>query len=56
LQHIAVNIVEHDIPPKEILQSSFDLLGELIKFNANAFMLFDQVLNTDAKVLANLGL
>ncbi|ELU14681.1 hypothetical protein CAPTEDRAFT_176924 [Capitella teleta] len=49
LQHIAGNIVEHDIRPKEILQSSFDLLGELIKFNFDAFGMFDQVLNTDTK-------
>ena len=50
LKHIAGNIVEHDIRPKEILQSSFDLLGELIKFNAEAFQLFDKVLNTKERV------
>ena len=50
LQHIAGNIVEPDSKPKEILQSSFDLLGELIKFNIDAFKAFDKVLNTKAKV------
>ena len=33
LQHVATNIIQMDPRPKEILQSSFDLLGELIKFN-----------------------
>eukprot|EP00918_Siedleckia_nematoides_P024820 GHVU01053597.1.p1 GENE.GHVU01053597.1~~GHVU01053597.1.p1 ORF type:complete len:770 (-),score=71.82 GHVU01053597.1:2839-5148(-) len=49
LQHIAGNIVDHDIRPKEILQSSFDLLGELVKFNVEAFRAFDKVLCTKAK-------
>ena len=44
------NIVDHDIRPKEILQSSFDLLGELIKFNIEAFRLFEKVFVTKAKV------
>ena len=48
-QHIASNIVDHDIRPKEILQSSFDLLGEMIKFNLDAFRAFDKVLNTKPK-------
>ena len=42
--------MENDIRPKEILQSSFDLLGELSKFNVEAFRCFDQVLDTDVKV------
>ena len=41
--------MEHDIRPKEILQSSFDLLGELIKFNIDAFKAFDKVLTTKTK-------
>ncbi|KAK7115154.1 short transient receptor potential channel 4-associated protein-like isoform X2 [Littorina saxatilis] len=45
LQHVASNIVEHEIRHKEILQSSFDLLGELIKFNWEAFKTFDAVLS-----------
>ncbi|XP_064640748.1 short transient receptor potential channel 4-associated protein-like isoform X2 [Lineus longissimus] len=49
LQHVAGNIVEHDIRPKEILQSSFDLLGELIKFNISAFKTFDKILDSDQK-------
>lgn len=49
LQHVAGNIVKHDIANKEILQSSFDLLGELIKFNIEAFKSFDLILNTESK-------
>lgn len=49
LQHVAINIVEHEIRHKEILQSSFDLLGELVKFNIEAFKSFDQILNTPPK-------
>ena len=49
LQHVAGNIVEHEIRHKEILQSSFDLLGELIKFNIEAFKAFDAILTTDSK-------
>jgi len=49
-QHIASNIVDHDVRPKEILQSSFDLLGELVKFNIEAFREFAKVLNTQARV------
>ncbi|CAI9716469.1 Hypothetical predicted protein [Octopus vulgaris] len=49
LQHVAGNIVKHDIANKEILQSSFDLLGELIKFNIDGFKDFDTILNTESK-------
>ncbi|XP_060063786.1 short transient receptor potential channel 4-associated protein-like [Ylistrum balloti] len=49
LQHVASNIVEHEIRHKEILQSSFDLLGELIKFNIEAFKTFEEILTTQAK-------
>ena len=48
-QHVAGNIVENEIRHKEILQSSFDLLGELIKFNIEAFKAFDAILTTDQK-------
>ncbi|KAK3605673.1 hypothetical protein CHS0354_013470 [Potamilus streckersoni] len=49
LQHVATNIVEHEIRHKEILQSSFDLLGELIKFNIEAFKTFDSIFTTPQK-------
>ncbi|XP_059171134.1 short transient receptor potential channel 4-associated protein-like isoform X2 [Physella acuta] len=49
LAHVAGNIVENEIRHKEILQSSFDLLGELIKFNIEAFKAFDSILTTEEK-------
>ncbi|KAH9509476.1 Short transient receptor putative channel 4-associated protein [Bulinus truncatus] len=49
LAHVAGNIVESEIRHKEILQSSFDLLGELIKFNIEAFKAFDSILSPDDK-------
>lgn len=33
-----------------MLQSYFDLLGELMKFNVDAFKRFNKYINTDAKV------
>jgi len=53
LQHVASNIVDHEIRHKEILQSSFDLLGELVKFNIEAFKTFDSILTTQEKVCRN---
>ena len=50
-QHVATNIVEHEIRHKEILQSSFDLLGELVKFNIEAFQTFDSIFTTQQKVI-----
>lgn len=49
LQHVASNLVNNDVRQKEIRQSSFDLLGELVKFNGEAFYHFDKVINTDQK-------
>lgn len=49
LHHVAGNLIENDVRPKEILQSSFDLLGELIKFNLDAFRQFEKVVCTEAK-------
>ena len=53
LQHIACNIVDNDIRLKEILQSSFDLLGELVKFNLESFQNFDKVFTSQEKVGRN---
>lgn len=47
---MASNIVEHELRHKEILQSSFDLLGELIKFNVEAFRTFEEILHTQPQV------
>ena len=42
--------MDYDIRPKEILQSSFDLLGELVKFNIEAFRLFEKIFTAKQKV------
>ena len=46
LQHLVDHITSEELKPKEILQSSFDLLGELMKFNQFAFIRFDQAIST----------
>lgn len=38
-------------PPREVAQSSFDLLGEMIRFNMEACRQLDILLSTEAKVL-----
>lgn len=45
LEHLVDHITSDEIKPKEILQSSFDLLGELMKFNPFAFKRFDLVIS-----------
>ena len=45
-QHLVDHITSEELKPKEILQSSFDLLGELMKFNQFAFIRFDQAIST----------
>lgn len=37
-------------PPREVAQSSFDLLGEMIRFNMEACRQLDLLLSTEAKV------
>lgn len=46
LEHLVDHITSEELKPKEILQSSFDLLGELMKFNQFAFIRFDQAIST----------
>ena len=52
LQHVTSSIVntEHRTIQHEIIQSSFDLLGEMIKFNIDACKQLDAILNTEAKL------
>ncbi|XP_020916846.1 short transient receptor potential channel 4-associated protein-like [Exaiptasia diaphana] len=45
LEHLVDHIGSSEIKPKEILQSSFDLLGELMKFNPIAFKIFNSVID-----------
>lgn len=49
LQLVAGNLVNCNVRQKEVLQSSFDLLGELVKFNLKAFRQLDKILSTEAK-------
>ncbi|XP_042147958.1 short transient receptor potential channel 4-associated protein isoform X3 [Ixodes scapularis] len=49
LQLVAGSLVSLGVRQKEVLQSSFDLLGELVKFNVRAFRQLDKVLSTEAK-------
>ncbi|GFS30167.1 hypothetical protein NPIL_13851 [Nephila pilipes] len=49
LQHVVQNLVTSNIRHKEVLQSSFDLLGELMKFNIAAFVEFNSYMNSTAK-------
>ena len=55
LQHVTSTIIntEHRTIQNEIkpiIQSSFDLLGEMIKFNFDACQQLDSILNTEAKL------
>ncbi|XP_064466570.1 short transient receptor potential channel 4-associated protein-like [Ornithodoros turicata] len=49
LQLVAGNLVNSNVRQKEVLQSSFDLLGELVKFNVRAFHQLDKIISTEAK-------
>lgn len=49
-QHILYCIVDSECKSRDVLQSYFDLLGELMKFNIDAFKRFNKYINTDEKV------
>ena len=52
LQHVTSSIINTETRTiqHEIIQSSFDLLGEMIKFNSDACQQLDTILNTEAKL------
>lgn len=54
-QHILYCIVDSECKSRDVLQSYFDLLGELMKFNVDAFKRFNKYINTDAKVRLTQG-
>ncbi|KAG8181763.1 hypothetical protein JTE90_018071 [Oedothorax gibbosus] len=55
LKHVVQNLITSNIRHKEVLQSSFDLLGELVKFNVKAFMdLNTHVVSTARRKLLSL--
>lgn len=49
-QHILFCIIDSGCTSRDVLQSYFDLLGELIKFNIDAFKRFNKYVNTAEKV------
>ncbi|KAF2988095.1 hypothetical protein EK904_009622 [Melospiza melodia maxima] len=53
LEHILYCIVDSECKSRDVLQSYFDLLGELMKFNIDAFKRFNKYINTDEKIFLN---
>ncbi|XP_057291959.1 short transient receptor potential channel 4-associated protein-like [Hydractinia symbiolongicarpus] len=49
IKHLYEHIVTSDTKAKEIIQSSFDLLGELMKFNVAGFVQFNQSVESGAQ-------
>ncbi|KPP79586.1 short transient receptor potential channel 4-associated protein-like [Scleropages formosus] len=53
LEHILFCIIDSGCKSRDVLQSYFDLLGELMKFNIDAFKRFNRYVNTDEKIFLN---
>ncbi|XP_069740687.1 short transient receptor potential channel 4-associated protein-like isoform X2 [Narcine bancroftii] len=49
LEHILFCIIDSECKSRDVLQSYFDLLGELMKFNIDAFRRFNKYVNTEDK-------
>ncbi len=49
-QHIVQHTLQEETKSKEVLQSNFDLLAELMKFNRTAYKRFEDVVKTDELV------
>ncbi|XP_076850420.1 transient receptor potential cation channel, subfamily C, member 4 associated protein a [Brachyhypopomus gauderio] len=49
LEHILFCIIDSGCRSRDVLQSYFDLLGELLKFNVDAFKRFNKYVNTEEK-------
>ncbi|KAI4902957.1 hypothetical protein NFI96_015896 [Prochilodus magdalenae] len=49
LEHILFCIIDSGCKSRDVLQSYFDLLGELMKFNIDAFKRFNRYVNTEEK-------
>ncbi|XP_072412168.1 short transient receptor potential channel 4-associated protein-like isoform X1 [Chiloscyllium punctatum] len=49
LEHILFCIIDSECKSRDVLQSYFDLLGELMKFNIDAFKRFNKYVNTEEK-------
>lgn len=55
LEHILFCIIDSGCKSRDVLQSYFDLLGELMKFNLDAFKRFNKYVNTVDKFQAFLN-
>ncbi|KAK1799682.1 hypothetical protein P4O66_006220, partial [Electrophorus voltai] len=55
LEHILFCIIDSGCRSRDVLQSYFDLLGELMKFNVDAFKRFNKYVNTEEKFQAFLS-
>uniref|UniRef100_A0A674AZ25 Transient receptor potential cation channel, subfamily C, member 4 associated protein b n=1 Tax=Salmo trutta TaxID=8032 RepID=A0A674AZ25_SALTR len=49
LEHILFCIIDSGCKSRDVLQSYFDLLGELMKFNIDSFKRFNKYVNTEEK-------
>jgi len=47
VKHLFEHITDNDTKAKEIIQSSFDLLGEVMKFNADGYQQFNDAIDAD---------
>ncbi|CAL4065714.1 unnamed protein product, partial [Meganyctiphanes norvegica] len=49
--HLAGSLLQSELGPaqKEVLQSTFDLLGELLKFNVEAYKKLDSIISTETR-------
>jgi len=50
LQHMTASLIQTDSRHKDTIQSSFDLLGEMVKFSYDACKQMDSILNTESKL------
>ena len=49
-QHLVTHLINESLQTKDIIQSSFDLLGELMKFNASGYKQFNECIESTSQV------
>lgn len=54
LQHLVTILQDNDIQAKDVIQSAFDFLGELMKFNIEAFKIIEDILKTPETVATSI--
>ncbi|XP_065676385.1 short transient receptor potential channel 4-associated protein-like [Hydra vulgaris] len=50
IKHLVHNLINENLQSKEIIQSSFDLLGELMKFNACGYIKFNECIESSKQI------